>query len=80
MTKRSHNKKRNVGIIYEQLILTVSKALIDNDINKAKIAKNIIKKYFRPGTEIYKEHKLFQSLIRTHIKDNSLATRILIES
>jgi len=80
MNKKSHNKKRNVGIIYEQLILTVSKALIDNDMDKAKISKNIIKKYFRPGTEIYKEHKLFQSLIRTYIKNASLAATIIIES
>ena len=33
MTKKSHNKKRNVGIIYEQLVLKLSKALVENDYN-----------------------------------------------
>ena len=80
MTKKSHNKKRNVGIIYEQLILTVSKSIINNDIKLAEAAKRIIKKYFRPGTELYKEFRLFNSLIKTHINSESLATRIIQEA
>ena len=42
MTKRSHNKKRNVGIVYEQLILTLTNSLVENDIATAKKAKDII--------------------------------------
>lgn len=80
MTKKSHNKKRNVGIIYEQLILTVSQALVENDLEKASQAKEIIKRYFRKGTELYKEHKLFQALVLPEIKDPSLATAIIAEA
>jgi len=80
MTKRSHNKKRNVGIIYEQLILTVSKGLINDNLDVANKAKKIIKKYFRPGTELYKEHKLIIALIKPEIKSSSLATSILKEA
>lgn len=80
MTRRSHNKKRNVGIIYEQLILTVSKGIVKNDHQLAQNAKNIIKKHFVPGTELYKEHKLFQALIKPHIDNDSLATSILGEA
>ena len=77
MTKKSHNKKRNVGIIYEQLILTISQALVENNLSKAEKAKEIIKRYFRKGTELYKEHKLFQALVLPEIKDASLATAII---
>jgi hypothetical protein len=78
--KKSHNKKRNVGIIYEQLILTLTDALVNEDMKKGQTAKTIIKKYFSPGTELYKEHRLFNSLIEYYVSDGSLATRILQEA
>ena len=80
MNKKSHNKKRNVGIIYEQLILTISRAVVENNLTVVEQAKSIIKKYFKPGTELYKEHKLFQALIKPQIDDPSLATSILGEA
>ena len=42
MKKRSHNKKRNVGIIYEQLLRTISKSLVEGDTKKANLVKSII--------------------------------------
>tara|TARA_B100002019_G_scaffold124552_1_gene107304 strand:+ start:18865 stop:19707 length:843 start_codon:yes stop_codon:yes gene_type:complete len=80
MTRKSHNKKRNVGIIYEQLILTVSKGIVKNNPKLVESAKSIIKKHFVPGTELYKEHKLFQALVKPHIDNDSLATSILGEA
>ena len=80
MSKKSHNKKRNVGIIYEQLILTVSKGLINDNLDLANTAKKLIKKYFKPGTELYKEHKLMMALITPVISSSSLATNILSEA
>ena len=41
-----HNKKRNVGIIYEQLLLTLSKALVENNTNRVSIIKKIINDHF----------------------------------
>ena len=80
MTKKSHNKKRNVGIIYEQLILTVSKGIVENNRATVASAKKIIKKHFSPGTELYREHKLFQALVKPYIDNDSLATAILGEA
>ena len=80
MAKRSHNKKRNVGIIYEQLILTISKGIVKNNPKLVKEAKSIIKKHFVPNSELYKEHKLFQALIKPQIDNDSLATAILGEA
>tara|TARA_Y100001973_G_C5199628_1_gene336687 strand:- start:243 stop:1088 length:846 start_codon:yes stop_codon:yes gene_type:complete len=80
MTKRSHNKKRNVGIIYEQLLRVISESLVNNDEQTAATAKMIIKKYFQQGTELYKEHRLFNALVTTRIKDGSLATKIIEEA
>ena len=80
MNKKSHNKKRNVGIIYEQLILKISRAIVENNPTDVTKAKKLIKQYFKPGTELYKEHKLFQALVKPHIPDPSLATAILKEA
>ena len=76
----NHNKKRNVGIIYEQLLLRASEALIDNDVDTAKKCASIIKKHYRPGTEIYKEFRLFQALLNTTVKTESLGLRLIAEA
>lgn len=80
MSKRSHNKKRNVGIIYEQLLATAAKGLVENNASKVQKAQKIIKRFFKPGTELYKEYRLFKALVEPHITDGSLATKILGEA
>jgi len=75
-----HNKKRNVGIIYEQLLLSMSNAIVENDMAKVESIKGIIKKHFKQRTELYKEFRLFNALIKTTVPSDSLATRILEES
>lgn len=75
-----HNKKRNVGIIYEQLLLRASAALIDNDLATANKCTSIIKKHFKPGTEIFKEFRLFQALLNTTVGSESLGLRLIQEA
>jgi hypothetical protein len=74
---KGHNKKRNIGIVYEQLVATASACLVEGKKDEANKAVRIIKKYFRPGTEIYKEYRLFNALTKTHVKSDALASRIL---
>lgn len=77
---KGHNKKRNVGIVYEQLVFTVSRATVENDKDTANKALKIIKTYFSPGTELYKEYRLFNALVQTHVGSEALASRILEET
>jgi len=77
---KSHNKKRNVGIIFEQLVKYASKAIVENDQSKANKILKITNKYFKPGTELYREYKLFNALYSTTMPSDSLATRILAEA
>ncbi len=77
---RSHNKKRNVGIIYEQLLTTVSRALVEENQDRANKALSIIRNHFSPGTELYKEFRLFNALMKTYVKSDALASRIISES
>jgi len=75
-----HNKKRNVGIVYEQLVAVVSQATVEGNQAKANNALRIIKKYFAPGTELYREFRLINSLVKTHVGSDALASRILDET
>jgi len=80
MTTRSHNKKRNVGIIYEQLLATAAKGIVENKPVLTKRAQTLIKRFYKEGTEIYREHRLFKAIVEPEIKDGSLATKILDEA
>jgi len=78
--KRSHNKKRNVGIIYELLLRNISNALIENDKKKASEALKIIEKRFDESTELYREFRLFNALAKSTISDSAVAAAILTEA
>ena len=77
---RSHNKKRNVGIIYEQLLRTMAASLVSDDNEKYHTALKIVRKHFSPGTQLYKEFRLFNAMVKTTVDKESLATRILLEA
>lgn len=78
MTK--HNKKRNVGIIYELLLRQISRGIIDEDSNASKKAAAILKKHFEPGTQLYREFRLFNALVKTTASSESVASTILSEA
>lgn len=80
MTNRSHNKKRNVGIIYEQLLATAARGIVESDKKTTVKAKKLISRFYNEDTEIYREHRLFKALIEPYIEDGSLATKILGEA
>jgi hypothetical protein len=80
MKNRSHNKKRNVGIIYEQLINYMCKCIIDNDENGVSKINSVIKENFKKDTQLYRELKFFNALIQTKGIDASLATNIIQEA
>lgn len=72
-----HNKKRNIGIIYEQIISYTGKKMISNDKKEVELAINIIREHFKKGTQLYKEYKLFKALASTNNVSDNLATSII---
>lgn len=77
---RTHNKKRNTALLYEFLIKTISSSLVENDKRKSSIALKIIRRYFKSGTELYKEFRIFNALIKTTVSSDSVGTSILKEA
>lgn len=75
-----HNKKRNVGIIYELLLNYISGKLLEGEKRQAKIATKIIEKHFKKGTELYKEFRLFNALANTSVTNTHTVASILNEA
>ena len=76
----AHNKKRNAGLLYEFLIKEISTSLVEGDKKRSNTALKILKTYFKPGTELYKEFRLINSLIKTHVSSQSVVQSILSEA
>lgn len=58
--KIKHNKLRNVGLLFELLVRQITTDTLNNKDSKAI---NILKKYFN-NTEIYKEYRLYETLVK----------------
>lgn len=75
-----HNKKRNVGLLHEQLIRHASRMTVEGSVKKAQEAVDIVAKHFRKDSEMLREFRLFSSLIHTRVDSEDLARRIIKES
>ena len=77
---KTHNKKRNVGIIYEQLLRSISQSLVEGDEERAQVVTQVLTDNFKPGSQLYKEFRLFNALVKTSVGSEVLAGRILSEA
>ena len=75
-----HNKKRNSGLLYEFLIRSISRFLVEGDDTNAQLAKNLVKKYFSSSTEIHKEYRLINALVNVPVGNESVAEAALKEA
>lgn len=75
-----HSKKKNVGLLYEFLVAKISASLVEGRKDEADSALRLVKKYFRPGTEMYKEWRIISTLASTGISNVSTAGGVMIEA
>lgn len=78
--KVKHNKKRNVGLLFAQLSQAVSEAMVEGNVKKANNVLTLVKRHFSPGTELFKEFRLFRAIMVTSVPSDSLATSIMSEA
>lgn len=77
---KSHSKKRNSALVYEFLVRWMSTALVEGRDSEAKVALSIIKKHFKPGSELYKEYRLSDSLAKATVSSSATAASIISEA
>ena len=78
--KSNHNKKRNIGLVYELLLRSISSSLVEGNNEKANLSLDIMKKRFAPGTEIYSEFRIFNAIVNTSVNETAVAAGILTEA
>ena len=74
---KGHNKKRNVGLVYEQIVRQASIATTDKKVADAKKYIGLAKKYFSNDSELVKEFKLFNAILETNNVSERVACRVL---
>ena len=72
-----HNKKRNVGLLYEQLIRHASNCFVEKNKQKAEKTLAILCKNFNKNSELYREFRLFNALINTQVDNKDLALSLI---
>lgn len=77
---KSHNKKRNVGIVYELLLRHIAHGVATNNINQIREGSQIIREHFKPGSELYREFRLFGAMVKTTASSDRVAQTILAEA
>jgi hypothetical protein len=77
---KKHNKKRNTGIVYEQLLRYITEQVVDNKNSNARKAVKIIERRFKKGTELYKEFRLMNALVNSTVSGTHIAAGILSEA
>lgn len=80
MSGKSHNKKRNTGLLYEFLVHTISRALVDGNQRASSEALRILRKHFKPSSELYREFRLINALMKTTVSSEAVAASILQEA
>lgn len=76
-TDMKHNKKRNTGLLYEFLARHAAEGLVENNQKKVKQSVKLMKRFFREGTELHKEFRLFRALTQTSVDSKETAHRII---
>jgi len=77
---KNHNKKRNSILLYEFLVSSISKSLVENDKKKSSVSLKILRRHFKKGTNLYREFRLLNSLVKTSVSSPQVASRILKEA
>lgn len=78
--KVKHNKKRNIGLLFAQLSQTVSEAMVEGNVKKANDTLKVIKRHYTPGSELFKEFRLFRAIMVTSVPSDTLAASIISEA
>lgn len=77
---KTHNKKRNIGIIYDQMISSLCESYIENDLETSKKLLKIIKECFKKGSQLQKELQFFNSFLKIRNLPENLSSEIIREA
>lgn len=74
-----HNKKSNLGLIFEYIMQELVESVIMKDVKKKKGLTEIIKKYFYKNPYLKEEFSIFTAMLNGEYSDRDEARRYLVE-
>lgn len=77
MSKLSHNKRRNIGLVYEFLSREITDAVIRQDRKRASVALSLIEGHLSPEGNLFEELTLHRQVMETRGASERLARRII---
>jgi hypothetical protein len=77
---KGHNKKRNSGLLYEFLVRSISKSLVAGDKRGSNVALKLVRRHFGLGTELHREFRVINALLKTTVKSEAVAASIIQEA
>ncbi len=75
MKKIKHSKFKNTGVLFELLVRQITLEILNGD--KTENAKRIVKEFFAPGTELNKELRLYELLLKEKYSSESRAEKFV---
>jgi len=75
--KSKHNKKSNVGLMFEFLSRHMVSGVMQKDNRRARQAVRILKKFYHPRSSLYEEFNLFNTLLYSQARSRDSATKLL---
>lgn len=75
MKKLKHSKFRNTGILFELLVRQITLEVINGD--NVAVAKQTLKEFFNKNTELSKEFRLYDLLLKEKYKTESRAEKFV---
>lgn len=75
MAKQRHSKYKNTGILFELLVRQVTADAMSAKNKSTSV--NIIKEFFKKGSELNKELRLYNQLMKTHFNSENKASALI---
>jgi len=75
MKKIKHSKFKNTGVLFELLVRQITLEVLNDD--KTENAKKIVKEFFAPNTELNKELRLYDILLKEKYSSETKADRLV---
>lgn len=79
-TRNRFNKKRAPSLVVDIIARWVSRAIVEGRESDASRAVAILKRHFAQGTELHREYRLAESLVRAQVSAPMIAASILSEA
>lgn len=75
MKRVKHSKFKNTGILFELLVRQITLEVLNGDTTEK--AKHIVKEFFSSKTELNKEHRLYELLLKEKYNSESRAEKFI---